>query len=74
MSIAVIIAIVGSIISVLTFLGAVFAVGWKLHGQLSDIKTMIKVFVEKAEGKWELMDRIEKRVEKLEDKPLCGCK
>ena len=42
--------------------------GWKLNAELSMIRLMIEKLVVKAEGKWEQMDKLEKRVEIIESK------
>ena len=42
--------------------------GWKLNAELSMIRLMVEKLVVKAEGKWEQMDKLEKRVDALESK------
>lgn len=42
--------------------------GWKLHSELYSIRTMLEVFMAKAEAKWEQIDKLEKRVNALEEK------
>ena len=42
--------------------------GWKLNAELSMIRLMVEKLVVKAEGKWEQLSNLEKRVERLEDK------
>jgi hypothetical protein len=53
--------------AVISFLLLVGGLGWKLNAELNMIRLMIEKMVVKAEGKWEQLDRLEKRVEKLED-------
>jgi len=53
--------------AIVTFLVLVGGLGWKLNAELNMIRLMIEKMVVKAEGKWEQLDRLEKRVEKLED-------
>jgi len=67
MSLAVILSIIGGILTIISFLGAVFGIGWKLHSELSSIRTMIETFIAKAEEKWISIEKLERRVEKLED-------
>jgi len=42
--------------------------GWKLHSELYSIRTMLEVFMARAEAKWEQIDKLEKRVKVLEEK------
>lgn len=44
--------------------------GWKLNAELSSIKTMLQVFIAKTEGKFDELVKLERRVEKLEEKML----
>jgi len=53
--------------AIVTFLLLVGGLGWKLNAELNMIRLMIEKMVVKAEGKWEHLDRLEKRVDKLED-------
>jgi hypothetical protein len=42
--------------------------GWKLNAELSAIRLMVEKLVVKAEGKWEQLDKLERRLEVLEQK------
>lgn len=56
-----------------TIAGLVLVVGglgWKLNAELSSIKTMLQVFIAKTEGKFDELMKLEKRIEKLEEKFL----
>lgn len=56
-----------------TIAGLVLVVGglgWKLNAELSSIKTMLQVFIAKTEGKFDELVKLERRVEKLEEKML----
>jgi len=53
--------------AIVTFLVLVGGLGWKLNAELNMIRLMIEKMVVKAEGKWEQLSMLEKRVEKLED-------
>lgn len=59
-------AVVGLIVGI-SFIGGL---GYKLHAELSKIKTMLEVFMTKADYKWERLDEIEIRVRYLEKKVL----
>ena len=56
-------AIVGSIL-------VIGGMGWKLNAELSSIKTMLQVFIARSEAKFEEILKLEKRIEKLEEKIL----
>jgi len=53
-------------------MGVVFigGLGWKVNAELSKIRTMLEVFMAKADAKWEKLDTVERRVEHLEKKLL----
>lgn len=56
-----------------TIAGLVLVVGglgWKLNAELSSIKTMLQVFIARTEGKFDELMKLEKRIEKLEEKML----
>ena len=57
-----------TISSVVGGLLLIAGLGWKLNAELSMIRLMIEKLVVKAEGKWEQMDKLEKRVEIIESK------
>lgn len=59
-------AVVGLIVGI-SFIGGL---GYKLNAELSKIKTMLEVFMTKADYKWERLDEIEVRVRYLEKKVL----
>lgn len=42
--------------------------GWKLNAELSAIRLMVEKLVVKAEVKWEQLDKLERRIETLEQK------
>ena len=56
-----------SIIMGVVFIGGL---GWKVNAELSKIRTMLEVFMAKADAKWEKLDDVEKRVQYLEKKLL----
>ena len=56
-----------SIIMGVVFIGVL---GWKVNAELSKIRTMLEVFMAKADAKWEKLDDVEKRVQYLEKKLL----
>lgn len=59
-------AVVGLVVGI-SFIGGL---GYKLNAELSKIKTMLQVFMTKADYKWERLDEIEVRVRYLEKKVL----
>lgn len=59
-------AVVGLVVGI-SFIGGL---GYKLNAELSKIKTMLEVFMTKADYKWERLDEIEVRVRYLEKKVL----
>tara|TARA_R100001510_G_C7604260_1_gene169912 strand:+ start:743 stop:955 length:213 start_codon:yes stop_codon:yes gene_type:complete len=56
-----------SIIMGIVFIGGL---GWKVNSELSKIRTMLEVFMAKADAKWEKLEDVEKRVQYLEKKLL----
>lgn len=58
------------VVSVVVGLVTIGGLGWKLNAELSKIRSMLEVFMAKSEGKWEQVDRLERRVENLEKKLL----
>jgi len=54
-----------SLVSCLMLIGGI---GWKLNSELSMIRLMIEKLMVKADEKWEQLEKLERRVEKLEDK------
>lgn len=50
------------------FLVAVATMGWKLNGELSSIKTMLQVFIAESKGHFATIEKLEKRIDKLEEK------
>ena len=58
---------VASIVSGLVVIGGL---GYKLNAELSKIRTMLEVFMAKADAKWEKLDDLEGRVKVLEKKVL----
>jgi hypothetical protein len=57
-----------TITTVVSGLLLIGGLGWKLNAELSMIRLMVEKLVVKAEGKWEQMDKLEKRVDALESK------
>ena len=57
-----------TITTVVSGLLLIGGLGWKLNAELSMIRLMVEKLVVKAEGKWEQMDKLEKRVNALESK------
>ena len=58
------------LIPTLSALLLIGGLGWKLHSELYSIRTMLEVFMARAEGKWEQIDKLEKRVDALEERSL----
>ena len=58
------------VVSVVVGLVTIGGLGWKLNAELSKIRSMLEVFMAKSEGKWEQVDKLERRVEHLEKKLL----
>ena len=58
------------IVGVVTVLSIIGGMGWKLNAELSSIKTMLQVFIATTEGKFSDLLKLEKRIEKLEEKML----
>ena len=54
-----------SLVGCLLLIGGI---GWKLNSELSLIRLMIEKLMVKADVKWEQLEKLEHRVEKLEDK------
>lgn len=52
------------------FILIIGGMGWKLNAELSSIKTMLQVFIARSEAKFEEIIKLEKRLEKLEEKIL----
>jgi len=57
-----------TITTVVSGLLLIGGLGWKLNAELSMIRLMVEKLVVKAEGKWEQMDKLERRVDALESK------
>ena len=60
------IEMITSLVSGLLLIGGI---GWKLNSELSMIRLMIEKLIVKTDEKWEQLEKLERRVEKLEDKP-----
>ena len=58
------------VIGIVTGVATIGGLGWKLNSELSKIRTMLEVFMAKADGKWEKLDALEERVKTLEKKIL----
>jgi hypothetical protein len=61
---------VETIASIAGFVLLIGGMGWKLNAELSSIKTMLQVFIARSEAKFEEIIKLEKRIEKLEEKIL----
>jgi len=59
-------AVVGLVVGI-SFIGGL---GYKLNAELSKIKTMLEVFMTKADYKWEKLEDLDMRVKYLEKKVL----
>ena len=59
---------VEALASIVSFIIVIGGMGWKLSNELSGIKTMLQVFIAKSEGKFEELLKLEKRIEKLEER------
>lgn len=55
---------------IVAFVLVIGGLGWKLNNELSSIKTMLQVFIARSEAKFDDLVKLEKRVEKLEQKIL----
>jgi len=61
---------VAALSSIVVFLLVVGGAGWKLNAELSSIKTMLQVFIAESKGKFDEIIKLERRIEKLEEKIL----
>ena len=59
-----------AVVSIIVGVGFIGGLGWKVNAELSKIRTMLEVFMAKADAKWEKLDDVEKRVQYLEKKLL----
>jgi len=59
-----------AVASLVVGISFIAGLGYKLNAELSKIKTMLEVFMTKADYKWERLDEIEVRVRYLEKKVL----
>lgn len=59
-----------TIISIVSGLVLIGALGYKLSSELSKIRTMLEVFMAKADAKWQKLDDLDGRVKVLEQKVL----
>lgn len=55
---------------IVAFVLVIGGLGWKLSTELSSIKMMLQVFITRSEAKFEEIIKLEKRIEKLEEKIL----
>ena len=55
---------------IVAFVTVIGGLGWKLSTELSSIKMMLQVFIARSEAKFEEILKLEKRIEKLEEKIL----
>ena len=56
---------VASLVSGIVLIGGL---GYKLNAELSKIRTMLEVFMAKADAKWEKLEDLEGRVKSIEQK------
>jgi hypothetical protein len=56
--------------SVVSFMLVIGGLGWKLNSEIASIKTMLQVFIATSEGKFAEITKLERRIEKLEEKIL----
>tara|TARA_S200002703_G_scaffold155514_1_gene159758 strand:+ start:331 stop:543 length:213 start_codon:yes stop_codon:yes gene_type:complete len=59
-----------AVVSIVSGLVVIGGLGYKLNAELSKIRTMLEVFMAKADAKWEKLDELEDRVKVLEKKVL----
>ena len=59
-----------AVVSMVSGLVVIGGLGYKLNAELSKIRTMLEVFMAKADAKWEKLDDLEDRVKHLEKKVL----
>jgi hypothetical protein len=59
-----------AVVSIVSGLVVIGGLGYKLNAELSKIRTMLEVFMAKADAKWEKLDDLEDRVKVLEKKVL----
>lgn len=58
------------VVGIITGVATIGGLGWKLNAELSKIREMLQIFMARSEAKWEQVDKLEKRIEKLEEKWL----
>jgi len=56
------------VVGIITGVATIGGLGWKLNAELSKIREMLQIFMARSEAKWEQVDKLEKRIEKLEEK------
>lgn len=59
-----------AVVSLVSGVVVIGGLGYKLNAELSKIRTMLEVFMAKADAKWEKLDDLEHRVKVLEKKVL----
>ena len=59
-----------AVVSLVSGVVVIGGLGYKLNAELSKIRTMLEVFMAKADAKWEKLDELEERVKTLEKKVL----
>jgi hypothetical protein len=59
-----------AVVSIVSGVVVIGGLGYKLNAELSKIRTMLEVFMAKADAKWEKLDDLEDRVKTLEKKVL----
>jgi hypothetical protein len=57
-----------SLSAIVGFVLIIGGMGWKLNSELSSIKTMLQVFIATSEAKFAELMKLEKRIEKLEER------
>ncbi len=59
-----------AVVSLVSGVVVIGGLGYKLNAELSKIRTMLEVFMARADAKWEKLDDLEGRVKVLEKKVL----
>lgn len=59
---------VEALVPIISFVVLVGGMGWKLNNELSSIKTMLQVFIAESKGHFATIEKLEKRIDKLEEK------
>jgi hypothetical protein len=57
-----------TLVAIISGIVLIGGLGWKLSSELSGIRIMLQVFMAEAKAKWNDLDKLEKRIEKIENK------